>query len=283
MTIMTSTRRITRPILGAILSVALATSGCDDAGPAGEELPTAIDDPTELPAEDGLGKADGGLTLVAAYYVGTAVIALAIAGYGIYQANHSSQTVLGPSASEDDYYRYRNFVEHSLNRVAHKTSTLPFTEIVNAMDYAQFVNGAEYGYLASETSGLGPMATRFIDQTQDLIRRVYRDPDYGDGCVVATVRHVSGNVHEARVPYTSKFDMVAAATSASIAASARCAASDGEVAEALRDVIPDGSEELTMDTFLGYGWKSAVVLDAYGRACQIPPSLAITRDYSACF
>jgi len=279
------------------LSLALASTivfaGCDaDDGPreanAAVEFDIDFEETAELPDPDALGKADFGLVSgpVTVYLVGAA-IALLASGYVLYNASEDLAEILAESSSRvpssvtyAETESLAEFINDAMNRVAHKTGR---GFVVAAGDFVQWVNWVDRGEINSELA-FGAAASSFMAVAQRIAANAKTDPDYEDGCVVAKVegKH-TGFIYEGRAPYSSRFDILAAVAAASIYASARCGAGDVEVAEALADAIPDSAPSFSIDTFIEYGWHSINVMNAYRGACHLPPSLAITKDRSACY
>jgi hypothetical protein len=99
--------------------------------------------------------------------------------------------------------------------------------------------------------------------------------------VIATVRHESGTPFTGGAPFSSDFDIVAAQFSAAARAYTRCAKSDPDTVEAMADLIPDSPLEVSPDTFITYGIKSARFLATVRQNCNAL-TFAITSNKAAC-
>lgn len=279
--------------LSLALASTLTLAGCDaDEGAreadAAVEFDLDFDETAELPDPAGLGKADFGLVSgpVTIYLVGAA-IALVAGGYILYNASEDLADVLAESSyrapssvTHAETESLASFIGQAMNRVAHKTAQ---RYVVAAGDFVQWINWVDRGEIDSALA-FGSAASAFMSDAQRLAAKAKTDPDYEGGCVVAKVfGKRTGITYEGRAAYSSRFDILAAVAAASIYATTRCGAGDVEVAEALAGAIPDSPPSFSIDTFISYGWHSLNVMYAYRGACQLPPSLAITKDRNACY
>ncbi len=279
--------------LSLLLAGSVSLAGCDgDDGPreadAAVEFDIDFDSASELPDPDTLGKADAGvITIPATIYLIGAAIAFVAGTVVVYNASQDLADILAQesyrsasSITVAETESLASFISDAMRRVAHKTAQ---GYVVSASDFVQWVNWVDRGEINGALA-FGAAASSFMDSAQRLAAKAQTDPDYEDGCVVAKVSGKrTGITYEGRSPYSSRFDILAAVAAASIAASTRCGAGDVEVAEALAGAIPDSPLSFSLDTFITYGWHSVQVMNAYRGACQLPPSLAITKDRSACY
>lgn len=282
---------LARLISTTILAAAVATAGC-----VGELPPDAIEpvlDSDEAPPEftpEDAANAEV-LTLTFVTYAAVALVAT-IAAVVVYESARPELEAIVSEALErrafEDELRREEQAEaahlgRAVNRGFYRNHSFGGYWI-NTTDLLQVLNQID-GASLSTTAAFGEPARRYMRSLRVIASKARLRPEYRDGgCVKARVRGREAPYpwYEASARYYSPEDVLAAASYASLKAMARCALYDADVMETFYDLAPDSPPSFSLDTFIGYGWKSTRFLYEYGRKCSLPPALAISRDPAGC-
>jgi len=131
-----------------------------------------------------------------------------------------------------------------------------------------------FRYSPNVTANIGNASRELVKSA----RSTHRD----GGCVIAEVTHAETHTpYQGGAPFSSQFDIIAAQFSAAARAYKRCAASDADVWDKLKEWVPDSPPEVGPELFVTYAIHSALLATTVAASCNAL-NFKITADKTKC-